>query len=246
HLKIDTGAARIGFLPNDLLKNAGLLKKLNNLEIEGVFSHFASSEENKRFTQTQLRIFNQTILKLSKQGINPSLKHIACTAATLALPSSQHNAIRLGIGFYGLFPSRQIKKMNVIKLKPALSWHARLIQVREIPKKTLIGYGGAYQTRRKTQLGIIPVGYWDGLDRRFSNCGQVLFKGKKCAILGRICMNLTMIDLTGLNAKTGDKITLIVRQGKAEITADDLAQKINTINYEVVTRINPQIKRIIC
>ncbi|MBI5254322.1 alanine racemase, partial [Candidatus Falkowbacteria bacterium] len=235
HLKIDTGASRIGFWPNDLLKNAGLLKKLNNLDIEGIFSHFASSEENKRFTQTQLRIFNKTILKLKKQGIDPPLKHIACTAAALALLQSQCNAIRLGIGLYGLYPSPQIKKMNVIKLKPALSWHARLIQVREIPKNTLIGYGGAYRTHRQTQLGIIPVGYWDGLPRALSNCGQVLFKGKKCAILGRICMNLTMIDLTGLNAKTGDKVTLIGRQGKGEITADDLAQKINTINYEVVT-----------
>lgn len=246
HLKIDTGASRIGFWPKELIKNAESLKKLNNLEIEGIFSHFASSEEDKKYTQKQLRTFSQTISELKKGGINPPLKHIACTAAALAVPQSQYNAVRLGIGLYGLYPSLQIKKMNLIKLKPVLSWKTRLIQVRKIPKNTLIGYGGAYQTRCQTRLGIIPVGYWDGLDRKLSNCGQVLFKGKKCAILGRICMNLTMIDLTGLNAKTGDKVTLIGKQGGAEITADDLAKKINTINYEVVTRVNPQIKRIVC
>ena len=244
HLKIDTGASRIGFLPTELIKHTGLLKKLDNLDIEGVFSHFASSEEDKKYTQKQLQIFDKTIAELKAGGIDPQMIHIACTAAALVTTPSQGNVMRLGIGFYGLYPSEQIKK--IIKLKPVLSWHTRLIQVKEIPKNTLIGYGGTYQTYRQTKLGIIPIGYWDGLDRKLSNCGQVLFKGKKCAILGRICMNLTMIDLTGLNAKTGDKITLIGRQGTAEITADDLAKKINTINYEVVTRINPQIKRIVC
>jgi alanine racemase len=244
HLKVDTGASRIGFLPKQLIKNIVLLKKLNNLTIEGVFSHFASSEEDKKYTQKQLRIFNKTMAKLKAGRINPPMAHIACTAAALVTPQNQCNVARLGIGFYGLYPSLQIKK--IIKLKPVLSWHTRLIQVKELPKNTLIGYGGTFRTHRQTKLGIIPVGYWDGFDRHLSNCGQVLFKGKKCAILGRICMNLTMIDLTGLNAKTGDKITLIGRQGKTEITADDLAKKINTINYEVVTRINPQIKRIVC
>lgn len=244
HLKIDTGASRIGFLPTELIKHMELLKKLNNLTIEGIFSHFASSEEDKKYTRKQLQIFNKTIAELKVGGINPQMFHIACTAAALVTSQNQCNATRLGIGFYGLYPSEQIKK--IIKLKPVLSWHARLIQVKNIPKNTLIGYGGTYQTHRQTKLGIIPVGYWDGLDRHLSNCGQVLFKGKKCAILGRICMNLTMIDLTGLNAKTGDKITLIGKQGTAKITADDLAQKINTINYEVTTRINPQIKRIVC
>lgn len=244
HLKIDTGASRIGFFPTELIKHTELLKKLNNLTIEGVFSHFASSEEDKKYTRKQLQIFNKTMVELKAGGINPRMIHIACTAAALVTSQNQCNAMRLGIGFYGLYPSEQIKK--IIKLKPVLSWHTRLIQVKNIPKNTLIGYGGTYRTRRQTKLGIIPVGYWDGLDRHLSNCGQVLFKGKKRAILGRICMNLTMIDLTGLNAKTGDKITLIGRQGTVKITADDLAKKINTINYEVVTRINPQIKRIVC
>jgi len=244
HLKIDTGASRIGFLPKQLIKNIALLKNQNNLIIEGAFSHFASSEEDKKYTQKQQNIFDKTIAELKASGIHPTMIHIDCTAASLITPQNQCNAMRLGIGFYGLYPSEKIKK--IIKLKPVLSWHTRLIQVKEIPKNTLIGYGGTYKTHRKTKLGIIPVGYWDGFDRHLSNCGQVLFKSRKCAILGRICMNLTMIDLTGLNIKTGDKITLIGRQEKTEITADDLARKINTINYEVVTRINPQIKRIVC
>lgn len=247
HLKIDVGTSRIGFLSKDILNEKMLnsLKSLKNITIEGVFSHLAASEENLTYTKKQIKTFERILSQLKKEGINPPLKHLACTASTLAAPPSRFNAVRLGLGLYGLWPSPQTKNRNGIDLKQALSWHTRLIQVKKLPKNTPIGYGCAYITKRPTQLGIIPVGYWDGLDRKLSNCGQILVKGQKCPILGRICMNLTMIDLTGLAAKTGDKVTLLGRQGKNEISAEDLAKKIGTINYEVVTRINPLLPRII-
>lgn len=247
HLKVDVGTSRIGFLAKDLLsfKTLKTLKSLKFLYLEGLFSHFAASEENQNYTKKQLKIFNLIIAELKKQGIDPPFKHIACTAASLTAPTSHFNAIRLGLGLYGLWPSPQTKKRNGLTLKPALSWQTRLIQVKKIPAGAPIGYGCAYIAQRPTLLGIIPVGYWDGLDRKLSNCGQVMVKGKKCAILGRICMNLTMIDLTNLKTKTGDKVTLLGKSKKLAITAEDLAQKINTINYEVVTRINPLLPRML-
>lgn len=243
HLKIDVGTSRIGFLAKDLLY-LKTLKSFKSLYFEGLFSHFAASEENQNYTKKQLKIFNQIIAELKKQGIDPPFKHIACTAASLTTPASHFNAIRLGLGLYGLWPSPQTKKRNGLTLKPALSWQTRLIQVKKIPAGAPIGYGCAYIAQRPIRLGIIPVGYWDGLDRKLSNCGQVMIKDKKCAILGRICMNLTMIDLTNLKTKTGDKVTLLGKNKKLAITAENLAQKINTINYEVVTRINPLLPRI--
>lgn len=247
HLKVDTGTSRIGFLPNELLtkKTLKMLKTLKNIKIGGLFSHLAASEENLNYTKKQLKTFSQIISRLKEQGIDPPLKHISCTAASLVVPKSHFNIARIGLGLYGLWPSPQTKNRNGVDLKPALSWHTRLIQVKKIPKNTPVGYGCTYITKRSTLLGIIPVGYWDGFDRKLSNGGQVLFKGQKRPILGRICMNLTMVDLTGLSAKVGDKVTLLGRQGKNTITAENLANKIGTINYEVVTRINPLIPRIV-
>lgn len=247
HLKIDTGTSRIGFLPAELIRQSAIntLKSFRNLFVEGVFSHFAASETNKKYTKRQLKIFKEILLKLKEEGIDPPLKHFACTAAALVAPKSHFNAIRLGIGFYGLWASKQAKKAGKFTLKPALSWRTRLIQVKKIPKNTPVGYGCSCVVNRPTTLGIIPVGYWDGLDRRLSNYGQVLHQGKRCNILGRVCMNMTMIDLTGQPAKAGDKITLIGRQGRKEITADEMAEKVGTINYEVVSRINPLLPRIL-
>lgn len=246
HLKIDVGTSRIGFLPQEIISPAAIkqIKSLKNLRLEGLFSHLAASEENQKYTKKQLAIFTGVIHALKQKGINPPLKHIACTAAALRFPQSHFNAVRLGIGLYGLWPSPQTRNSSTINLRPALSWHTRLIQIKKIPAGTSVGYGCGFKTERNTLLGIIPVGYWDGLPRALSNCGQVLFKSQKCAILGRICMNLTMIDLTGLNAKTGDKVTLIGGQGKNSITADNLAELTGTINYEIVTRLNPLLPRI--
>ena len=161
------------------------------------------------------------------------------------MPKSHFNAIRLGIGFYGLWASKQAKKAGRFELKPALSWQTRLIHVKKIPKNTSVGYGCSCIVKKPTTLGIIPVGYWDGLDRRLSNCGQVLHQDRRCNILGRVCMNMTMIDLTGRPAKTGDQITLLGREGRKEITADEIAEKIGTINYEIISRINPLLPRIL-
>ena len=173
------------------------------------------------------------------------LWHSSCSAATLLHPEARSNAVRVGIGLYGLYPSVQAKR--VLNLKPVLSWYTRLIQIKMIPAGTKIGYDSTYTTKRVTRLGIIPVGYYDGFDRRFSNRGIVLVQGRKCSVLGRICMNVTMIDLTDVQGplKTGDTVVLIGQSKKESITADQLAEMSGTIHYEVVNRINPLLPRIV-
>jgi len=169
---------------------------------------------------------------------------MACSASTILYPQSIFNGIRLGLGLYGLYDTPQIQKR--IKLKPTLSWYTHIIQIRNLAPGTKIGYGGTYTTKKITKLAIIPVGYWDGYDRSFSNKAQVIINNKKCPIRGRICMNLSMVDATKVSkVKIGDKAILIGKSRTQQITANDLAQWANTINYEIVTRINPQIPRVL-
>ncbi|MEO8065285.1 MAG: alanine racemase [Candidatus Doudnabacteria bacterium] len=241
HLKVDTGTSRLGILPADVAFFADKLLRLPNLKIEGVFSHFAASEENLEFTHKQNLGFNTVIEELEWRGIVP-IKHIACTAAGIVSAAGRHDMVRLGIGLYGLWPSDFTRKKAKFAVRPVLSWQTQVIQVKALPKGAFVGYDLTYQTRRATKLAVLPIGYFDGFDRRFSNNGQVLINGKRCKILGRVCMNLTMVDVTDLKkVRAGDKVELI----GAEISADELAKTIDTINYEVVARINPLIPRIL-
>lgn len=251
HFKVDTGTSRLGVLANNCLPLIKKIQELDNIEIEGIFSHLADSENpDQTFTNKQINVFEKLLLKLAEQGINIPLKHIACSASTLLNNRSHFNLVRLGISLYGLWSiekdGKKIQKLHKkFNLQPALSWYTKIIQIKELPAKVTIGYGGDYKTTKKTQVALIPIGYWDGYDRKLSNLGQVLIRKKKCKIRGRVCMNLTMVDVTDVkNVRVGDRATLIGKDGNSIITADELADSINTINYEIVTRINPLIPRI--
>ncbi len=244
HLKVDVGTTRVGILPKDALKFAKKITQSNNLNLEGIWSHFASSETDKKFTDKQQHCFEDIINELEKNKIKIPLRHLACSAATILHKNSHFNGIRLGLSTYGLYPDKNSRK--IIKLKPALSLNTKIIQLKTVPKKTKIGYGGTFTTSSATVIAVLPIGYWDGIDRRMSNNGEVLIGGQKCPILGRICMNLMMVNVTKLKKiKVGQTATVIGQQGKSKITADDIAKNIGTINYEIVDRINPLIKRII-
>ncbi len=241
HLKADTGTSRLGIFPNEVAGFADKLLRWPNIKIEGAFSHFAASEENMEFTEKQNHLFNAVIEELEWRGLNP-IKHIACTAAGIVSPTSHHDMVRLGIGLYGLWPSPLAQKKAKFELKPVLSWQTHIIQVKQLSKGTFIGYDLTYQTKRATKLAVPPVGYYDGYDRKLSNTGEVLINGKKCKVLGRVCMNLLMADATDVkNVKAGDKVMLVCD----EIPVDELAKKIGTNDYEVVARINPLIPRIL-
>ncbi len=243
HIKVDTGASRVGLLAKDVLPFIKKIRKMQRIEIEGLYSHFASSEEDRVFTEHQMMVFNDLSDKIKNAGIKIPIQHFACSAAGILYSKSRMNAVRVGLSIYGLYPDELSRKK--INLRPALSWHTKIIQVRTVPAWTKIGYGGSYTTKKSTKLATLPVGYWDGYDRSLSNNGLVLIKGVHCHIRGRICMNICMVDVSSIkNVKAGDIATLIGTQKGKSITADDMAKWAKTINYEIVTRINPTILRV--
>ena len=255
HVKIDTGTSRIGVLTKDALKFIRSVNDLPNLKIEGVWSHFAASEDNQLYTKKQLKEFNTLLADLGKEGIKAPYIHFACSAATLVEPKAHFNMIRLGVSLYGLWPSERVKKIALknyhwFSLKPALTWKAKIIQVKEISKGTKVSYGCTYAAKKKIKMAVLAVGYWEGYNRLLSNRGEVIVKGKRCPVIGRVCMNLTMIDVSKVkNVKAGDEVTLLggLAYAKAStgkgVSAEELAEKIETINYEVVTNINPLLER---
>ena len=245
HFKVDTGTSRLGVSADNSFKSIKSLIRCKNLKLMGIFTHYAASEEmNQSFTIKQTKIFKELIEKLEENNISVPIKHSACSAAALINSDYHFNAIRLGISIYGLWSLENGNKLRAkYNLKPALSWKTKVIQIKEIDKGGTIGYGREYRLKKKTKIAVLPVGYWEGYDRKLSGKGEVLIKGKRCKILGRVCMNLIMVDITAKNVKVGDEVVLIGKQGREVIAADDLAEKIGTINYEVVTRINPLLKR---
>ncbi len=244
HLKIDIGTSRLGVFPKDAVIFAKKITSSKNLVLEGLWSHFASSETDRGLTIKQRQIFEKVVGELEQNNIFVPLKHTACSAATILHHDAHFNAIRLGLSTYGLYPDEKSKK--IITLKPALSLNTKIIQLKTVPPNTKISYGGTFVTKQNTTVATLPIGYWDGMDRRMSNNGEVLINSQKCPIIGRVCMNLTMVDASKVkNIKVWQTATVIGRQGKSMITADDIAKNIGTINYEVVDRINPLIKRIV-
>ncbi|MBU1036930.1 alanine racemase [Patescibacteria group bacterium] len=248
HFKVDTGTSRIGLPVNKVLsfiRDAQSYKKIN---IKGLFTHYATAEEvNQKFTIKQTQIFYQLIQKLEKHHIFIPLKHTACSAATLLDKMYHFDLIRLGISLYGLWSLENGKAIKKgYNLKPALTWKTKIIQVKNISPGQTIGYGRTFKSAKKMKLVILPIGYWEGYDRHLSNKGEVLIHGQRCKVRGRVCMNLTMVEVDNIkNVKVGDEVVLLGKQGSEVISAEELANKVGTINYEIVTRINPLIPRII-
>ncbi|MBX4191571.1 MAG: alanine racemase [Candidatus Doudnabacteria bacterium] len=251
HIKVGTGLSRLGVFAKDSLSFTKQVLKMPNIIVEGIFSHFAASEDDPGFTMIQLEHFRKIISELESNNIEIPIKHIACTASALAFPETHFGMIRIGIGIYGLqsyksIYSKVLKTYEGFSLKKALTWKTKILAVKDLPVGAYVGYGRTYQTTRKTKLAILPVGYHEGYDRGLSNNSEVLINGVRCPVRGRIYMNLMSVDVTKVkNAKAGDTAVLIGTQGREEITADELAVKAGTINYEIVTRINPIIPRLI-
>lgn len=246
HIKLDTGMGRIGFVPND--ESVSIIKdiyNLPNIEIEGIYTHLSKADElDKTFTNNQLKFYNDFIGKLESNGICIPIKHVANSAGIIDLDSTHLDLVRLGISLYGLYPSDEVIKDNV-KLQPVLSLISHIIHIKEVEEGTPIGYGGTYITKRKSKIATIPVGYGDGYDRLLSSKGRVLIGGQFANILGRICMDQFMVDITDIpDVKDFDEVVLIGKQGHNEITADDIAKIKGTINYEVVCQLGKRIPRV--
>lgn len=234
HLKVDTGMGRIGIFPYDVLRFIKRIKALKNVEIEGIFTHFSVADEKDKFyTEEQFRKFIGILTILEKEGIKIPIKHVGNSATLLDLPHMWLDMVRPGIAIYGLYPSKEVKK--TINLIPAQQFKTKIVFIKELPRGESISYGRTYITKRRMRVASLPVGYADGYNRLLSNQGEVLVRGQRVSIIGRVCMDQCMIDVTNLTqVEIGDEVVLWGRQGEEMITVEEIAQKIRTINYEIV------------
>jgi len=244
HLKIDTGMGRLGFLAAEADQWIAAIKQAESLHIQGVFSHFSHAESVQGdYTQKQLEIFKRVLGQLRSAGVIPDLVHLANSAATITLPAAYFDMVRPGLMLYGVYPSPNMKEQ--INLKPVLSWKTKILQLKNVPSGTSVSYGQTYVTERESLIATLPIGYADGYPRVLSNRGEALVRGQRARIAGRVCMDLTMIDVTDIrNVRQGDEVVLLGRQGGAEISADEIAAWANTISYEILTSIGTRVPRI--
>jgi alanine racemase len=246
HIKVDTGMSRIGFLDDERsLEEIIAIAKLPNLDIEGVFSHLANSDAaDKTFSEQQISRYLTFCAKIERAGIHFKFKHIANSGAVLNHPESHLDIVRTGLILYGVYPSHEVNR-ELIKLKPALSLKSRIINLKELPKDTNISYGCTFTTQRPSKIATLPLGYADGYSRLLSNKAYVLVAGYKAPIVGRVCMDQCMIDVTDIpQVKLGDEVVHIGQQGEHEITAEDLAEIMGTVNYEILCMISYRVPRI--
>lgn len=250
HLKIETGNHRQGISLSEALSFVNVIKSHPPLQLVGVTSHFANIEDttDHRFAELQLHRLRQAVTQLESEWGRSLLSHIANSAASLLWPARSLDLARVGIASYGLWPSPQVRAQvssaMTPALRPALSWRAQVVQVKKVASGEPIGYGCTYVTTRPSVIAIIPVGYYEGYDRGLSDRAEVLIHGQRAPIRGRICMNICMADVTDHPlVRAGDRVTLLGRDGLEEISAEELADRSHTINYEIVARIAGHLPR---
>ena len=251
HIKVETGNNRQGVLLEDLLDFANLIKGFENIEIEGMATHFANIEDttDHSYAEKQLAKFKEAAELLANAGFSVPIKHCANSAATILFKKTYFNMVRTGIANYGMWPSNEtyvsyLKEIgDGFELKPAFTWKTKIAQIKTIKAGEYIGYGCTYKTGHESKIAILPIGYYDGYDRGI-NGGHVLIHGKRAAIRGRVCMNIIMVDVTDIpEAKIEDEVILIGKEGDEEISAEQFGTWAATINYEVTTRVNERIGR---
>jgi alanine racemase len=252
HLKLETGTHRQGLLESEIPKVAARLKEYPELTVAGASMHFANIEDttDHSYAMHQLKEFKRLVAALRREGIRPRNLHTACSAAVLLFDDTYFDMVRPGISVYGYWPSKETYVSyrlgggeNSI-LRPALSFYSRITQIKTVPSDSFIGYGCTYRTSARSRIAILPVGYSDGVDRRLSNLGYVLIKGRRAPIRGRVCMNLIMIDITDIRGvRLYDTATIVGSDGDETISADTHAAWCQTINYEILSRLSPNLPR---
>ena len=243
HIKVDTGMGRLG-VPSELfpafLKD---LRKYPDIEIEGLLSHFSMTDGEEVYTSYQWKKYQEAMAMAREIGISSRYLHMASSATLTTFPSFSGNLVRPGIMLYGSYPSPAIEKL--IELRPVLTLKTRIHFLKSVSTGSRISYGGTFVTRRESLIATLPIGYADGYSTRLSNQGEVLIRGKRAPIVGRVCMDLIMVDVTGIpGVSKGDEAILIGRQGEERITADEIAKKIGSIPYEVLCLIGKRVPRV--
>lgn len=254
HLKIETGLNRQGITKEDLFKFLAFIKThKNSFILEGVSTHFANIEDtlDPAFARVQLASFKEVLKTIKKEGYNPTLVHSAASAGTLLYPDTHFSMVRVGFGIYGWWSSLETRvslltSKKKLVLKPVMTWNSIIAQIKNINVGESVGYGQTWFAARKSKIAVIPVGYSDGYDRKLSNIGRVIINGHYANVVGRVAMNMITVDVTDIkNVQLEDEVALLGNKDGLKISADEIAKKIGTINYEVVSRINPLLPRIV-
>jgi alanine racemase len=251
HLKIETGTNRQGLPLPDLVQFVRSIRDLPGLHIEGIYTHFANIEDtlDPSFAQSQLQRFRQALALLDSIGVRPPIIHAAATSGALLYPETGFSMVRIGIGAYGIWPSRETQlaareRGRLVALSPVLTWKTRVAQIKNVNAGEYVGYGLTYRASRPMRLVVVPVGYYDGYDRKLSNSGRALIQGQLVSVVGRVAMNMFMLDVTDVGADLDDEVVLIGRQKEAEIRVEEMSERAGTIPYETLSRINPILPRI--
>jgi alanine racemase len=245
HVKVDTGMGRIGIRPEEVRGFIERCRALPGLRVRGLMSHFPRADEaDKSYSRAQIEVFRG--VREATRDFEIEVYHLANTAALLDLPAARFDAARAGIGLYGLAPSAEIANPRVRELQPVLEWRTRITFLKEVPAGTGLSYGHAFRTARASLVATLPVGYGDGLSRRLSNALTVLVHGTRCPEVGRMTMDQCLVDVSALRGRValGDEAVLIGRQGAEEVRAEELAARLDTIAYEVVTAISRRVPRV--
>ncbi|MFV0436012.1 MAG: alanine racemase [Desulfopila sp.] len=257
HVKVDTGMGRVGIVADALSGRNGTteatrtaareiieLSALPGLEIEGIYTHFASADSrNQAHARQQLAIFQEILAELATMGFTVPYTHAANSAALITMPESHLSLVRPGIAQYGLWPSAEIDRA-ALDLRPVMSLRSRIVQIKEVPAGFAVSYGSTYTTTSRALVATVPVGYADGYSRLLSGRGAMLVRGQRAPVIGRVCMDFTMIDVSGIEGvRNGDPVVVFGRQGEATLPVDELAALSSTINYEIVSTITSRVIR---
>ncbi|KAB7886115.1 alanine racemase [Poseidonibacter ostreae] len=245
HIKLDTGMSRLGMVFSDETIYSILeMSKLEGLFIEGIFTHFAVADElDKSFTFQQVDKFKHIVSKLEEKGLNIPIKHVSNSAAIIDLPEFNFDMVRAGIMLYGLYPSEHVNK-NVVELKEVMCLKANVSQVKQLDANCGVSYGLKYKSDKKSHVATLPIGYADGYTRMLSGKAKVMINGVKTSIIGNICMDQCIIDVTNLNVKVGDEVVLFGGNDANGISIDSVAESLNTINYEIVCMVDKRVPRV--
>jgi alanine racemase len=258
HIKVDTGMGRLGLvtdcgaiscsdinLTQSSLKQVESIVRLQGIIPEGIMTHFASADSlDKSYARKQFEIFMDFIDRLKKNGIEFGVRHAANSAAVMEMPETHLDLVRPGISIYGLYASDEVDR-NIIQLRPAMALKTSVVHIKEIPRGFSVSYSRTYHTRKTTTVATVSLGYADGYNRLLSSCGSMLVHGKRAPVIGRVCMDLTMLDVGHIpDAAVGDEVVVFGAQKDEFIHVDEIAQMLNTINYEIVTSITARVPRI--
>lgn len=246
HIAVDTGMSRIGFPVNEgSVQEIKRIAQLDGIEIDGCFSHFATADElDKTFTLQQIKIFQSFVDKLEENGVHIPVKHLSNSAGIIEVPGAQYDMVRQGISTYGLYPSAEVDRSR-LPLCPAMEIKSYVTYVKTLEAGVGISYGQTFVTKERMRIATVPVGYADGYPRALSNQGYVLIRGKRASILGRICMDQFMVDVTDIPDVTeGDIVTLVGRDKNECITVEELAAMSHSFNYEFICDIGKRVPRV--